>query len=98
MYGAIYMDKATQVSIEALKRIRDGRSVPSAGDNGTDSALTPTRRKPDHSGVIAWPSQSRCQMAWRRSNRSARISCRMRSRHGLTTSRTACSVRPTMWL
>jgi putative DNA primase/helicase len=55
MYGAIYMDKATQVSIEALKRIRGGRSVPSARDNGTDSALAPTRRNPDRSGVIAWP-------------------------------------------
>ena len=49
------MDRATQVSIEALKRIRGERRAPTAGDNGTDSALAPTHRKPDRSGVRAWP-------------------------------------------
>jgi len=49
------MDKATQVSIEALKRIRGERRVPTAGGSGIDSALAPTHRKPDRSGVVAWP-------------------------------------------
>jgi Protein of unknown function (DUF3987) len=49
------MDKATQVSIEALKRIRGERRAPTAAGNGTDSALAPTHRKPDRSGVRAWP-------------------------------------------
>ena len=49
------MDKATQVSIEALERIRGLRRAPTAGGNGIDSALAPTRRKPDRSGVVAWP-------------------------------------------
>ena len=49
------MDKATQVSIEALKRIRGERRVSTAGRSGTDSALAPTHRKPDRSGVRAWP-------------------------------------------
>ena len=38
------MDRATQVSVEALKRI--------TGGNGTDSALA---RTPDRSGVRVWP-------------------------------------------
>ena len=49
------MDKATHVSIEALKRIRSDRRTPTAGGNGTDSALAPTHRKPDRSGVVVWP-------------------------------------------
>jgi hypothetical protein len=49
------MDKATQMSIEALKRIRDERRAPTAGGNGTDSALAPTYRKSDRSGLVAWP-------------------------------------------
>src|SRR5262249_60109033 len=55
LYGAIYMDRATQVSIEALKRIRDERIDSTAGGNSTDSALAPTHRKSDQSGVRAWP-------------------------------------------
>jgi hypothetical protein len=49
------MDKATRVSIEALKRIRGERRIPTAGGNGTDSALAPTHRKSDRSGLVAWP-------------------------------------------
>ena len=49
------MDRATQVSIEALKRIRGERRVSTAGGNGTDRAFAPTHRKPDRSGVRAWP-------------------------------------------
>jgi Protein of unknown function (DUF3987) len=49
------MDKATQVSIEALKRIRGERRVPTPGGDGTDSALAFTHRKPDRSAVVAWP-------------------------------------------
>ena len=49
------MDKATQVSIEALERIRGERRVSTAGRSGTDSALAPTHRKPDRPGVRAWP-------------------------------------------
>src|SRR6516162_3135805 len=55
LYGAIYMDRATQVSIEALKRIRGERRVSTAGGNGTDRAFAPTHRKPDRSAVRAWP-------------------------------------------
>jgi hypothetical protein len=49
------MDKAIQVSIEALKRIRGEGRAPTAGGDGTESALAPTHRKPDQSGVRAWP-------------------------------------------
>ena len=49
------MDKATQVSIEALKRIRGERRATTAGGSGTDSALAFTHRKPNRSGVRAWP-------------------------------------------
>jgi uncharacterized protein DUF3987 len=49
------MDKATQVSIEALKRIRGEKRAPTAGGNGTDSELAFTHRKPDRSGVVVWP-------------------------------------------
>src|SRR6516162_7342723 len=57
LYGAISMDKATQVSIEALKRIRGERRVSTAGRSGTDSALAPTHRKPDR--CRASPSRGR---------------------------------------
>jgi hypothetical protein len=49
------MSRASEVSIEALKRIRGDRKAPTGGGNATDSALAPMHRKPNRSGVVAWP-------------------------------------------
>jgi hypothetical protein len=48
------VDKTTQLSIEALKRIRGERRDPLAGA-GTDSALVRGHRRPEQSGVRPWP-------------------------------------------
>jgi len=49
------MSRASEVSIEALNRIRGDRKAPTGGGNATDSALAPMHRKPNRSGVVAWP-------------------------------------------
>src|SRR5262249_16632307 len=41
--GLIYMDSRTQVSIDALKRIRDKMDAERAAGHGTDGASTNTR-------------------------------------------------------
>jgi hypothetical protein len=51
LYGAIYMDRATQVSIEALKRIRDERRALKAGGSSAGPATTDCNSTDEHTGA-----------------------------------------------
>ena len=53
--GLIYMDKQTQVSIDALKRIRGKMQAERARGHATDGARSSTNPRRERSTVVAWP-------------------------------------------
>jgi hypothetical protein len=53
--GLIYMDKQTQASIDALKRIRGKMQAERASGQATDGARPSTNSGPDQPSVGAWP-------------------------------------------